>query len=139
MGSLKTYLIALTCWLCLFATSTAAFDTFPRSPSQRATAFATCAGVYAAVAEHRSLFHGAATGEAADRRDVFSLLLDTVVPDAVAYGVASVDITAQRVQSRAMVRALLSAAEFNMMPERAGPARQAANAHIQACDRLLLS
>lgn len=111
---------------------------FPTSPGQRAQAFAYCAGAYLAVAEHRGSLDGTVQDRAMDRRALFADMLDAVTPDAIAFGTPSGQITALRVQARADLRRLLAMSEFNMTPERAQPARQAAEQTIARCNALLL-
>ena len=111
---------------------------FPISPGQRAQAFAYCAGAYLAVAEHRGSLDGTVQDHALDRRALFADMLEAVTPDAIAFGTPPGQITALRVQARAELRRLLAMSEFNMTPERARPARQAAEQTIARCNALLL-
>jgi len=110
----------------------------PISPSERAKVFAVCAGHYSALVEHQRLFDGQASEASTERRDVFAMMLDAVWPDAVAYGVPEPAAMAWRVEAKAVQAALLSASVFNMVPERARPAKRVAQANIARCDALLL-
>lgn len=139
MGSLRRLYLSLT--ICIAASAATAFPGsggFPTSPSQRAQAFSWCAGAYMALAEHRAMFDGTVAQIAMTRRDSFADMLEAVSPDAIAHGTPATQLTAYRVQARADLRSLLSAAEFNMIPQRAQPARKAAQAALAKCDQLLL-
>lgn len=109
----------------------------PLSPSERARAFAVCTGTYSALVEHQRLFDGMISEESETRRDLFAGLLDTVLPDAVDYGLPPEQAMAWRVEAKAVQAQLLSASVFNMMPQRARPARAAATANIATCDQLI--
>ena len=111
---------------------------FPVSPSERAQAFATCAGQYSALVEHQRLFDGHLSEVTLQRRDTFVMLLDAVWPDAQSNGVPAPQAMAWRVTAKAQQQALLSQAVFGMLPDRARPAKAAAEANIARCDALLL-
>ena len=136
MGKLKTLALAMA--LAILTCGPSMADGFPISVGQRASAFALCTGAYTAVAEHSAMFDSEATELAAKRRADFAQLLDAVHPHALAYGLRKVDITATRVQARADMRTLLSAAKFSQEHERAVPAQAAIEARLAHCDRLLL-
>lgn len=120
--------------LCI-ATSAAAF---PVSPAERAQAFATCAGRYSALVEHQRLFDGVLSEQTVERRNTFVLLLESVLPHALEYGLPDTQAMAWRVEAKAQHQRLLSNAVFGIVPERARPARAAAEDHLARCDALLL-
>ncbi len=137
MSSLRTILGSVTLFLATVAGPIVA-TALPISPSERARAFAQCTGRYSAEAAHAQLFDGAASELAEHRRDTFESLLSAVFPDAVDYGMPEELPMSWRVTAKANQAVLLSTAVFNMMPERAHRARDAAQAFIADCDALLL-
>lgn len=105
MGSLKIF---LTVFLLSAAGAAAAL---PRSPSQRAQLFATCAGRYSALAEHQRLFDGSASEVADAQKQAFEDLLEAVMPDARDWGMPGEmalqwRLTAKMAQARLLQRSV---------------------------------
>ncbi len=137
MSSLRTILGSVTLFVATVADPIVA-TALPVSPSERAMAFAQCTGRYSAEAAHARLFDGAISEQAELRRATFEALLSAVLPDAVDYGMPEELPMSWRVTAKANHARLLSTSVFNMAPERADRARDAATQYIAACDALLL-
>ena len=110
----------------------------PLTASERALAFAACAGRYSAEMEHDWLLHPTDSPVAEARRDAFLALLDAIAPDAVADGVPPHLLMATRIEEKAAQAALLQRAAFHMDPLAAGAALTAAERRIAACGAWLL-
>jgi hypothetical protein len=110
----------------------------PLSPSERALAFAACAGRYAAEVEHAWLLRPAEIPEAEARRDGFLALLDAVAPDAIHDGVPPQLLLATRIEEKAAQTALLHRAAFHLDPLAADAAHAAARRRIASCGAWLL-
>jgi len=126
MSALRTISVALA------ATLAAA------PPSERALAFAACAGRYSAELEHDWLLPPAESSEAEARRDAFLALLDAVAPDAIDHGVPPRLLMATRIEEKAAQAALLARATFHTEPLAAEAALAAARRRIAACGAWLL-
>jgi hypothetical protein len=113
-------------------------DALPLTPSERALAFAACAGRYSAEMEYDWLLHPSDSPEAEGRRDAFLTLLDAVAPDAIAGGVPPHLLMATRIEEKAAQAALLQRAAFHIDPLAADAARAAAERRIATCGAWLL-
>jgi len=113
-------------------------DALPVTPSERALAFAACAGRYSAEMEHDWLLHPSDSPEAEARRDAFLALLDAVTPDALERGVPPHLLMATRIEEKAAQAALLQRAAFHVDPLAAETARGAAERRIATCGAWLL-
>ena len=105
---------------------------------ERADAFATCAGLYAAEASHGWLRAEPGASEDAEvRRDGFLDLVAAAAPGAEGAG-RGVSLRAALVQARLTQRHLLERAAFAPRAEDRRTAGRAAALRRAACDRLLL-
>ncbi|MGV6849571.1 MAG: hypothetical protein ACWA5A_14450 [Marinibacterium sp.] len=127
MGVLKTYLT-----VCLFLTAGAA-AALPRSPSQRAQLFATCAGRYSALAEHQRMFDGAASETADAQRAAFEALLDAVLPDARDWGMPGEMALQWRLAAKLAQAELLQRSTFQSDSSIAETSRHAADRLFGEC------
>ena len=133
MSALRTILVAAA------ATLTALpGGALPLTASERALAFAACAGRYSAEMEHLWLVAPADSAVPAARRDTFLGLLDAVVTDAMARGLPPHLPLATRIEEKAAQAALLQRAAFHLDPVAADAARAAAERRIAACGVWLL-
>jgi hypothetical protein len=133
MSALRTISVALAATL-----AAVPGGALPLSPSERALAFAACAGRYSAEVEHDWLLHPAESPEAEARRDAFIALLDAVAPDAIDDGMPPNLMMATRIEEKAAQTALLHRAAFHVDPIAAEAARDAARARIDTCGAWLL-
>ncbi|MEL6167906.1 MAG: hypothetical protein AAFR35_04400 [Pseudomonadota bacterium] len=136
MSSLRACCIGAT--LAVLGTTALGAAPFPVSPTERARAFAECAGRYAAIADHDRLMKGQTNAAAEARRDAFSGLLDAVLPDAVAYGMPVAKSREWHSTARAAHIQLLAAAAYSFRESEASRAELAAAFHVSLCDRLIL-
>ena len=133
MSVLRTIMVALAATL-----AAAPGGALPLSASERALAFAACAGRYSAEVEHDWLLAPAEGPAAEARRDGFLALLDAVVPDAVHDGMPTHLPMATRIEEKAAQAALLQRAAFHLDPLAADAARAAAERRIADCGTWLL-
>jgi hypothetical protein len=133
MSVMRTIPVALAAALC--ATPG---EALPLSASERALAFAACAGRYSAEVEHDWLLRPSDSPAAEARRDAFLALLDAVSPDAVEDGVPPHLFMATRIEEKAAQAALLRRASFHVDPLAADAALAAAERRIAACGDWLL-
>ena len=133
MSALRTIIVATAATLA--ATPGGAL---PLTPSERALAFAACAGRYSAEVEHDWLLHPADIQATEAHRDGFLALLDAVAPDAVEDGMPPHLLMATRIEEKAAQIALLHRATFHLDPLAADTARAAAERRIAACGAWLL-
>lgn len=134
MSGLKTSLLAALVALPIAAQS----GPLPATPADRALAFADCAGRYAAVAAHLSLFGGEGVDAAYSARADFALLLDAVLPDAAGQGLDAARARAVTITARAAQGEFLSRAHFDLDPVVAKAYAIAAEAQIERCRSLRL-
>ena len=133
MSALRTISVALAATL-----AAAPGGALPLSASERALAFAACAGRYSAEVEHDWLLRPADSPAAEARRDAFLALLDAVAPDAIDDGVPPHLLMATRIEEKAAQAALLQRAAFHVDPLAADAALTAAVRRIAACGSWLL-
>jgi hypothetical protein len=133
MSALRTISVALAATL-----AASPGGALPLTASERALAFAACAGRYAAEVEHDWLLHPADSPAAEARRDAFLALLDAVEPDAVEDGVPPHLLMATRIEEKAAQAALLQRAAFHVDPLAALAAQSAAERRVAACGAWLL-
>jgi hypothetical protein len=112
--------------------------TFPLTASERALAFAACAGRYSAEVEHRWLLAPTESAEPEARRDAFVALLDAVMDDALARGLPPHMAMATRIEEKAVQAALLQRAAFHPEPVVSEISRIAAARRLAACGVWLL-
>ncbi len=110
----------------------------PSSPVERARIFTDCAGRYAALSMHESFFDGAASEAADARYYLFLDLLEAVREDAVNDGLPARHLLHWRIEAKAAQATLLHRATFYRDPIVSDTSRQAADAYISHCNRLLL-
>ena len=133
MSALRTLSVALVATL-----AAVPGGALPFSASERALAFAACAGRYSAEVEHDWLLHPAESPAAEARRDAFLALLDAVAPDAIHDGVPPHLLMATRLEEKAAQAALLQRAAFHTDPLAADAALAAAERRIAACGGWIL-
>jgi hypothetical protein len=133
MSALRTISVALAATL-----AAAPGGALPLSPSERALAFAACAGRYAAEVEHDWLLNPAESPAAEARRDAFLALLDAVAPDAIDDGMPPHLLMATRIEEKAAQAALLERAAFHFDALAAEAALAAARRRIASCGAWLL-
>jgi hypothetical protein len=133
MSALRTISVALAATL-----AASPGGALPLSPSERAFAFAACAGRYSAEVEHHWLLHPASSPTAETRREAFLALLDAVAPDAIDDGVPPHLLMATRIEEKAAQAALLQRAAFHLDPLAAEAALAAAERRIATCGAWLL-
>ncbi len=127
MGSLKTFLTVIL----LFAAG--ALQALPRSPSERAQLFATCAGRFSALAEHQRMFDGPASEVADARRKQFEVLLDAVMPDARDWGMPGEMVWTWRLTAKMAQAQLLQRSTFQSDDFVAAQSRHAADRLFDEC------
>lgn len=137
MGGLKTLLLVLTCAASTFATTSAA-QRLPWSPSERVQLFATCAGRYAALAEHQRFFDGAASERAMDMQHLFQDLIDATMPEAVDWGMPGRQALNWHVTAKMATASLLNSANFGTNERRREIDFAAAEAYLAECKGLVL-
>ena len=120
----------LSCALLLAALGTQV-AAFPLSPSQRAEAFATCAGRYAAYAVHSS------DRLNTDKR-LFDDLLEAVMPAAVAYGMPRSHVASMKFQAWLDHSSLHNDASYATDPGRKARAAARLARDMAECDALVL-
>jgi hypothetical protein len=133
MSVLRTISVALAATL-----AAAPGSALPLSATERALAFAACAGRYSAEVEHRWLLRPAESPAVEARRDAFLALLDAISPDALDDGVPPHILMATRIEEKAAQAALLQRAAFHVDPLAAGAAQAAAERRIGSCGAWLL-
>ena len=110
----------------------------PITASERALAFAACAGRYSAEVEHDWLLAPSESAATEAARDAFLALLDAVEPDAIQRGLPTQALMARRIEEKAAQTALLHRAAFHLDPLAADAARSAAGRRIADCGAWLL-
>jgi hypothetical protein len=133
MSVLRTISVALVATL-----PAAPGSALPLTASERALAFAACAGRYAAEVEHHWLLHPDLGPAAEVRRDAFLTLLEAIEPDAVDDGVPPYLLMATRIEEKAAQAALLQRAAFHLDPLAKEAALSAAERRIATCGSWLL-
>jgi hypothetical protein len=133
MSALRTISVALAATL-----AAAPCSALPLTASERALAFAACAGRYAAEVEHDWLLHPDQSPAAEARRDAFVTLLEAIEPDAIDDGVPPYLLMATRIEEKAAQAALLQRAAFHADPLAKEAALSAAERRIATCGGWLL-
>ncbi|MDJ0823333.1 MAG: hypothetical protein QNJ09_16175 [Paracoccaceae bacterium] len=109
----------------------------PQEPAEQAQAFATCAGRYAAQAEHEWM-RGADGKTARSQRDLFRGLLDAVADDAQAEGVAPSQLIRFRSGAWFAQAQLLQQGFYHVDRKRAARALAQARRQMRVCETLIL-
>lgn len=128
MGGLRTLLLILA-----GAASTAGATTLPWSPSERVQLFATCAGRYAALAEHQRFFDGAASDRATDMQEIFQELIEATLPEAVDWGMPGRQALDWHITAKMATASLLNSAEFGTNQRRREIDGAAAQSYLLEC------
>ena len=135
MDRIRTYIALIVVTFAQLAPAAA----MPFSPSQRIELFATCAGLYSALADHQRLFDGEASEETMQIAQGFTTLIDAVMPDAKDYGMPGKQALAWQVQAKMNQVVLLNEATLHTDERRSERARLAAEANLMRCEGLILS
>ncbi|MEM6408516.1 MAG: hypothetical protein AAF700_08870 [Pseudomonadota bacterium] len=116
-----------------------AVSAIPISPSERAQAFAQCAGRYSAMANHITEASSETFETVRERKALFDMMLEAVLPAAVAYGMPKAQATTWKFDAWRNHAAILNDANYSVDHRRAQNARAASEKMIAECRRLILS
>ena len=111
----------------------------PHSPSARAEIFAKCSGDLGALATFRRNHVGGDHREPKELQNTFDMLLEAVLPDAVAYGMPEHQAANWRFNAYVSHNDLLNSVAYSMDERRKDLSRKASEARIEACRSLVLS
>ena len=117
--------------------SPATVQAMPREPAEQAQVFATCAGRYAALAEHEWM-RGADGTDAQAHRQLFRDLLNAVADDARADGVPPSHLVRTRAGAWQAQAQLLQQGFYHVDRHRAAMALAQARRQMRLCETLLL-
>jgi len=134
MGGLKTLALVFT----LLAPAAAA-QGLPWSPSERVQVFATCAGRYAALAEHQRFFDGAASERAMQMQEIFEDLIEATMPEAVDWGMPGRQALDWHIAAKMATASLLNSANFGTNERRREIDGAAADTYLQECRGLVFT
>ena len=110
----------------------------PHSPSERAKLFATCAGHLGALAVQQRTAAPVKAPETEAMRQTFEMLLDAVMPDAVAHGMPESTAYNWRFNAWLDNADILNEVAFSFDETRAQRAQQLVDARLATCRDLLL-
>ncbi|MEM7471388.1 MAG: hypothetical protein AAF340_08550 [Pseudomonadota bacterium] len=119
--------------------SSQALAAIPISPSERAQAFAQCAGRYSAMANHITHASAETFETVRSRLAIFDMMLEAVLPAAVAYGMPEKQAANWKFDAWRNHAAILNDANYSFDTRRAENARAASEKMIAECRSLILS
>jgi len=124
--------------LALSATIAPAAPAMPGTPWKRAEIFATCSGRLAALAARQQAEGNPDLEATLEHRDMFDLMLEATLPDAVAFGVPESQPVRWRSEGWTETAVLLADISYSFDSGRAKRARAALDTRIGDCRGLLL-
>lgn len=130
--------LGLTLLLALAPLAAPAAPAIPSQSRERVEIFATCSGRLAALVTRQKALGEAAAAENDRLRAEFDLLVDAILPDALADGVGQQQPDRWRIDGWSEIALLLAAAEHGVDPRRADTARLTLTSRIETCTDLLL-
>lgn len=122
---------------CLLVTATTALA-LPGTPWKRAELFATCSGRMAALATNQQALKDPGWSATQSNREMFDLLLDTTLPEAMAHGVPQGEAERWRAGGWTEVAVLLADVSYSFDPLRAHLAQEALSLRIEDCKAVIL-
>ncbi len=118
--------------------ATQAQASLPRDPAERARVFAACMGRYTAAMEHAWLMGDGAGTTPEARRELFGMMLDSILPEAHRAGFDGLDVWRYRTGAKRAQARLLQLSSFDPDRGRAKRAQTLARRQIALCESLIL-
>ena len=130
--------ILLTLLLLVTPLTALAAPAVPSRSSERVEIFATCSGRLAALVTRQKALGEESASENDRLRAEFDMLVDAILPDALADGVGQQQPDRWRIDGWSEIALLLAAAEHGVDARRADTARLTLTSRIDTCRDLLL-
>ncbi|MBL3568490.1 hypothetical protein JMJ94_03115 [Rhodovulum visakhapatnamense] len=133
-----TRIAGIVLCLALAASAAAARPATPGTPWKRAELFATCSGRLSAITARQQAVDDPAWPRTMDQRDMFNLMLEATLPEAIRFGVPKDEPVLWRSAGWAEMAGLLADIAYSFDSGRADRARAALADRMSDCTGLLL-
>ncbi|MAY87401.1 MAG: hypothetical protein CML02_11870 [Pseudooceanicola sp.] len=124
--------------LCLGLLSGTAANAVPSRSQERVEVFATCSGRLAALATRQRAWDDPDAAENERLRDLFDLMVDTILPDALRDGTAETQPRQWRTNGWSEMAVLLAEADYALDQRRVDRAHRLLEQRLRICRALVL-